>query len=445
MSIWTCSSCGYRHSDAEPPEKCPLCGAARERFKAADGGEESHPAKETEAGQATSAQGDAPAEPSDKDATSKTASPASGASRRWRCTICGYIHIGDAPPESCPLCGAASSEFTEEFEESADEEASPTAAEVEPSQATTDPKPTATDGPPARTAAPEGKPVRKWKCMACGYIHTGDTPPDPCPLCGASRDRFEEVIEKRTGEAEETTTKRVETATPATSAAPATRWKCDACGYIHKGAEPPEECPLCGADRDSFQAMEEPEAPPEASPETAAEPQPEPAAMSQAAAAARKAMAFLQPKAIALYEWSCEQILHHHLHPLMVHVPNGVGPMAVIFVLLAVLFDMPNLADAAHYSMIFLLISMPGVLFTGWVDWQRRYGGNMTKLFLTKIVCGGIVTACAAIVVIWRLIDPAVLSQGGSGRLLHLLVYLVMLGAAGVAGFKGGKLVFRKR
>jgi len=24
----------------------------------------------------------------------------------WKCTICGYIHAGDGPPESCPICGA---------------------------------------------------------------------------------------------------------------------------------------------------------------------------------------------------------------------------------------------------------------------------------------------------------------------------------------------------
>jgi len=31
---------------------------------------------------------------------------------RWRCTICGYIHKGNNPPEKCPKCGAAKSFFT---------------------------------------------------------------------------------------------------------------------------------------------------------------------------------------------------------------------------------------------------------------------------------------------------------------------------------------------
>ncbi len=31
--------------------------------------------------------------------------------KRWRCTICGYVHIGPAPPEKCPLCGAGPEAF----------------------------------------------------------------------------------------------------------------------------------------------------------------------------------------------------------------------------------------------------------------------------------------------------------------------------------------------
>ena len=24
---------------------------------------------------------------------------------KWTCSVCGYIHYGDNPPEKCPLCG----------------------------------------------------------------------------------------------------------------------------------------------------------------------------------------------------------------------------------------------------------------------------------------------------------------------------------------------------
>lgn len=32
---------------------------------------------------------------------------------KWRCTICGYIHEGETPPDVCPLCGAGLEAFEE--------------------------------------------------------------------------------------------------------------------------------------------------------------------------------------------------------------------------------------------------------------------------------------------------------------------------------------------
>ena len=33
--------------------------------------------------------------------------------KKWVCTVCGYVHEGDQPPEVCPLCGVDSSNFEE--------------------------------------------------------------------------------------------------------------------------------------------------------------------------------------------------------------------------------------------------------------------------------------------------------------------------------------------
>jgi len=41
---------------------------------------------------------------------------------------------------------------------------------------------------PVKAASPESE--TKWICTVCGYIHTGDTPPEKCPLCGVGADRF---------------------------------------------------------------------------------------------------------------------------------------------------------------------------------------------------------------------------------------------------------------
>lgn len=83
--------------------------------------------------------------------------------------------------------------------------------------------------------------MKQWKCKVCGYIHTGDVPPDVCPVCGAAADDFELVNDANPTQAEKKN---------------ARRWRCKACGYLHEGDEPPEECPVCGAGADMFEEVQ---------------------------------------------------------------------------------------------------------------------------------------------------------------------------------------------
>ena len=34
--------------------------------------------------------------------------------KKFVCTVCGYVHEGEAPPESCPVCSAPASKFIEQ-------------------------------------------------------------------------------------------------------------------------------------------------------------------------------------------------------------------------------------------------------------------------------------------------------------------------------------------
>ncbi len=79
--------------------------------------------------------------------------------------------------------------------------------------------------------------MKTYKCLVCGYIHTGDEPPESCPACGVPSSEFEIVQTQPTKPNQETTT-----------------WICKVCGYIHEGPEPPESCPVCGVDGDMFEA-----------------------------------------------------------------------------------------------------------------------------------------------------------------------------------------------
>jgi len=79
--------------------------------------------------------------------------------------------------------------------------------------------------------------VKKWVCKICGYEHTGDTPPDVCPICGVGPENFMLLTEVNTLK---------------TDVVPGKQWKCTVCDYIHDGDDPPEVCPICGVGPDKF-------------------------------------------------------------------------------------------------------------------------------------------------------------------------------------------------
>jgi uncharacterized membrane protein len=204
------------------------------------------------------------------------------------------------------------------------------------------------------------------------------------------------------------------------------KWQCTVCGYIHEGDEPPEECPVCGADRSKFIEITSEESvetdeikseakKPESKPETSV------------------SHSRLNP--------IFGLMVKHHVHPISVHIPNGVLPASVIFIVLAALFNFSGLSKAAFYNLMFVVITLPLVLFSGYIEWQKKYGGQMTRLFKIKIICASVVSLTAVILVLWLFIDPQAATSSMNG--LFLLINFVMLTAAAIAGFIGGKFVFK--
>ena len=212
-------------------------------------------------------------------------------------------------------------------------------------------------------------------------------------------------------------------------------WECTVCGYIHEGDEPPDECPVCAADKSMFVEVVEQAA--AAEPAATAEPAASPAAPAQPAGK--------QGLPATLLAFATTQILRHHLHPIMVHTPNGIVPMAVIFLFIAALFTAPLFDIAALYSLVFVLVAMPAVLATGYIVWQERYRGALTSIFKLKIGASIVATVSLVILLIWRALQPAVLNTPSSARWFFLILAVIMLGAVGLAGHMGGKLVFGNR
>ncbi len=320
---------------------------------------------------------------------------------KWQCKVCGYIHEGAEPPEQCPVCGADRSRFVS-LEAPNGEDAPPPADQSEA---------------PVEIAP-------KWQCTVCGAAREGAQAPEKCPVCGAEQSLFAAVqtssIPAPTMPADDTEVSPPEDA----------RWQCTICGYIHTGPEPPDICPVCGADRSKFVLLDEPS---DSIAKEAGDAEPTAASVSQDEGSS-------PPSSLERYRRWIDLAIEYHAHPIAVHIPNGVLPVAVGMVFLAALFDWPMVGQASVYNMGFILLSMPVVLLTGYLHWQYKFGGNMTDLFRWKIICGAIVSGLAFILFFWGLFSPESARNPGA---FYLLLHVIMLIVAGVAGWLGGKLVFR--
>ncbi|NMA65053.1 MAG: FAD-dependent oxidoreductase [Clostridiaceae bacterium] len=82
--------------------------------------------------------------------------------------------------------------------------------------------------------------MKQWRCKVCNFVHTGNEPPDECPVCKAGKSQFE-LLEK---------------SLPSNCSKKTTRWRCTVCGFIHEGDEPPEKCPVCGVLAEKFEKIE---------------------------------------------------------------------------------------------------------------------------------------------------------------------------------------------
>ncbi|PIE63099.1 MAG: rubredoxin [Desulfobacter postgatei] len=215
------------------------------------------------------------------------------------------------------------------------------------------------------------------------------------------------------------------------------KWQCSVCKYIHTGDEPPEKCPVCGVDASKFVLLEDP------APDT---PEAEPAADENTpdvpSNTANQDAAALEEDRVAVYlKKASDLMLKYHAHPMAVHLPNGVIPVAVLLFILAFFSGSDLLVKAGFINLIFVLISLPLVGLTGFLEWKNKYNQARTTIFKIKIAASTVCATCCVTSIIWYLVDPEVL--GSSGAWLFVGVNLLMVGAAGVAGHMGGKLVFK--
>lgn len=200
---------------------------------------------------------------------------------------------------------------------------------------------------------------------------------------------------------------------------------------MHKGDAPPEKCPVCGAAANMFVEIDADGNSLDGGDEE-----------GNIAASDVDAADAAPP---TFFDKLSKLVLRFHLHPIHTHFPNGILPIVFIFLALGVYFNIGSLEVAAFYNAIAVLAVLPVVIFTGYVEWQKRYKGIKTAVFIVKIICSIIIFGAVCTLVFWRIIDPQVAGAESPYQLIYLGVAGLALAAAGIAGHLGGNLVFAAR
>ncbi len=321
----------------------------------------------------------------------------------WECTVCGHIQHKGSPPEKCPVCKASGEKFIE-VEDSSKE---------------------------LPTGESDKNGLKKFRCTVCGYLHIGSEPPEKCPVCHAPALMFEEIVDTEEKDAPQNSGDN--------DGGQDEKWYCNVCGYKHRGTEPPDRCPVCGAGKSSFVRFGENGRPAGDEDGLVADSGSSERSEQQAESGGGEKKSFFM---LNLFS---RLVLRFHLHPISVHFPNGILPAAVVFLGLAFYFKNGALETVAYYNLIFVLITLPLVLLSGYLEWQKRYRGIKSTVFIVKIFCAILVVLSVLVLVFWRLFDPAVLAEGSPYRLYYLGLAGVMVGAAAISGHLGGRLVFGSR
>lgn len=177
------------------------------------------------------------------------------------------------------------------------------------------------------------------------------------------------------------------------------RWQCTVCGYIHEGNEPPEFCPICGADKTKFIPLD--------------------------------------TEDNSLFH---EMISVFKFHPVLAHFPGGLMPTSALFLLLYLITKQPDFEKAAFWLIPVLTIVVPLSIGTGIHDWTKYFGKKRAPVFYKKLGLALTLLTLGLIATVLRYDHASLLMTDSWHRWLYLLCLSGMLISVSFLGHYGSIL-----
>ena len=127
---------------------------------------------------------------------------------------------------------------------------------------------------------------------------------------------------------------------------------------------------------------------------------------------------------------------------MTVHFPIAFMMATPLFLILFALTRNNSFETTGFYMLCLGVLGSAAAMATGFFAWWVNYGAVPTTYVKYKIFLSIILFLLAGILVIWRFLDPVILTQSGNLWWIYAILIFSLVPLVSLLGHIGGKMVF---
>jgi predicted heme/steroid binding protein/uncharacterized membrane protein len=135
-------------------------------------------------------------------------------------------------------------------------------------------------------------------------------------------------------------------------------------------------------------------------------------------------------------------LLRRQPHPMTVHFPIAFLMATPLFLILFALTRNNSFETTSFYMLCLGALGSAAAMATGFFAWWVNYGAIPTTYIKYKILLSILLLTVAGFLVIWRFVDPVILTQWGNLWWVYAILIFSLVPLVTLLGHLGGKMVF---
>jgi len=135
-------------------------------------------------------------------------------------------------------------------------------------------------------------------------------------------------------------------------------------------------------------------------------------------------------------------ILRRHPHPMLVHFPIVFMLSPTLFNLLYFITGIKSFEATAWHCLGGGILFAPLTIGTGYFTWWLNYLAKPMRPVRIKIRFSILLLSISIVALVWRILDPEVLTSSNGGGILYFLIILSLIPVVTVIGWFGASLTF---